>query len=461
MRKAKEITVQELKESSSYRKERGYLYFVDARIGGARYRRFFRHGERKKADAFVSSLMAKRDNVGNAKAAILEDPDTQEMAARAVRKLAESGSSLTLEQAVDDYLARFAVTLSRSSVSVSAVIDAFLHEKEREGVSEPHYKDLDHRTKRFAGSFGDESISTITEKEVSDWLMGLSLEPQTVVNFRRVLHNLFAFAVKRGHISTNPVAHAISPKVRRKRAVILSPEEASSLLAHAEASADESLQEKQETVAEGLEALAEGDQDKALAALEKLQSQKIEEALKQEQAAIAEDAKSELAEARSENAERANTLPEAVAQAEAARDAAEPAQSAEAAKSAAEALAEGEGESISQAELQDRQEQVAEAFAALDEGNPAEALATLEKLQAERAADLAEELREFPQASDYNQALNEAQNKGQDAANRADQAMKEQANGQAEQAAQLHEQSSDQFEKASEALAKAAEQFQQ
>ncbi|MDB0056362.1 tyrosine-type recombinase/integrase [Akkermansiaceae bacterium] len=234
MRKAKEITVQELKESSSYRKERGYLYFVDARIGGTRYRRFFRHGEKKKAEAFVSSLMAKRDNVGNAKAAILEDPDTQEMAARAVRKLAESGSPLTLEQAVDDYLARFAVSLSRSTVSVSTVTDAFLHEKEREGVSGPHYKDLDHRTKRFAGSFGDESISTITEKEVSDWLMGLSLEPQTVVNFRRVLHNLFAFAVKRGHISTNPVAHAISPKVRRKRAVILSPEEASSLLAHAE-----------------------------------------------------------------------------------------------------------------------------------------------------------------------------------------------------------------------------------
>ncbi|MDB4322988.1 tyrosine-type recombinase/integrase, partial [Akkermansiaceae bacterium] len=234
VRKAKEIRVQELEEDSSYRKERGYLYLVDARIGGKRYRRFFRHGEKKKADAYVSSLMAKRENVGNAKAAILEDPDTQEMAARAVRKLAESGSSLTLEEAVDDYLARFAVTLSRSTVSVSTVTDAFLHEKEREGVSGPHYKDLDHRTKRFAGSFGDESISAITEKEVSDWLMGLSLEPQTILNFRRVLHNLFAFAVKRGHISTNPVAHAISPKVRRKRAVILSPEEASSLLENAE-----------------------------------------------------------------------------------------------------------------------------------------------------------------------------------------------------------------------------------
>jgi integrase len=234
VRKAKEIRVQELEETSSYRKERGYLYFVDARIGGSRYRRFFRHGEKKKADAFVSSLMAKRDNVGHAKAAILEDPATQEMAARAVRKLAESGSPLTLEQAVDDYLARFAESLSRSSVSVSSVTDAFLHEKEREGVSPPHYKDLDYRTKRFAGSFGELPISAITEQMVSDWLMGLSLEPQTILNFRRILHNLFAFAVKRGHISVNPVSHAVSPKVRRKRAVILTPEEASALLENAE-----------------------------------------------------------------------------------------------------------------------------------------------------------------------------------------------------------------------------------
>lgn len=230
----KEIDVQELTEENRYRSERGYLYLVDARVGGKRYRRFFRHGEVSKARAYVSSLKAKRDNVGNAKAAILEDLDTQEMAARAVRKLAESGSPLTLEQAVDDHLARFALSLSRSTVSVSTVTDAFLHEREREGVSGPHYKDLDHRTKRFAGSFGDESISAITEKEVSDWLMNLPLEPQTVLNFRRVLHNLFAFAVKRGHISSNPVAHAVSPKVRRKRAIILTPEEVSSLLSKAE-----------------------------------------------------------------------------------------------------------------------------------------------------------------------------------------------------------------------------------
>ena len=54
MRKAKEISVQELDEGNSYRTERGYLYLVDARIGGNRYRRFFRHGEIAKARAYVS-----------------------------------------------------------------------------------------------------------------------------------------------------------------------------------------------------------------------------------------------------------------------------------------------------------------------------------------------------------------------------------------------------------------------
>ena len=234
MGKAKEIGVQELKENSSYRKGRGYLYLVDARIGGRRYRRFFRHGEKKKAEAFVSRLKAKADNVGHAKAAILEDPDTQEMAARAVRKLAESGSLFTLEEAVDDYLYRFKENQARSSVTFTAVNEAFLHEKQREGVSDAHYKDLDQRTRRFALTYGETSISLITEKEVSDWLMALSLSAQTVLNFRRILHNLFAFAIKRGHITTNPVSHAISPKVRRKRAEILSTEEAANVLMNCE-----------------------------------------------------------------------------------------------------------------------------------------------------------------------------------------------------------------------------------
>ncbi|MDB4404255.1 hypothetical protein N9154_02850 [Akkermansiaceae bacterium] len=47
--------------------------------------------------------------------------DTQEMAARAVRKLTESGSPFTLEEAVDDYLARFVANQAKTSVTISTV----------------------------------------------------------------------------------------------------------------------------------------------------------------------------------------------------------------------------------------------------------------------------------------------------------------------------------------------------
>ncbi|MGJ8695227.1 MAG: hypothetical protein ACSHYF_02845 [Verrucomicrobiaceae bacterium] len=251
-----------------------------------------------------------------------------------------------------------------------------------------------------------------------------------------------------------------APKAEEAREATSPQEAAEAGKEAAEKMAQEpSLQKKQETVAEGFEALAEGNTEEALGALETLQRQKIEEALKQEQGQIAEEVKGELSEAREENEDRANTLPEAVAQAEAARDAGESIQAAASAQAAAEALKEGEQAAQSQQDLQDRQEKVAEAFQALAEGKAEEALAALEELQAEKALELAEELSEFPLAADDNQALQQAQDRGRDGANRADQAMKEQANGQSQQAAQFHGQSSEQLEKAGDLLAQAAQDF--
>lgn len=229
-----------------------------------------------------------------------------------------------------------------------------------------------------------------------------------------------------------------------------------------ESTSQQNLQDRQEQVAEAFEFLAEGEPEKALAQLEEIQEQQktaeIAEALQKEQYQIVEDAKAELAEARAKNEERANSLSEAVAQAEAASEASTPEAAAESAQKSSEALKEGEGMAASQEALQDRQEQVAEAFEALAEGDTDEALAQLEKMQAAQASDLAEEVREFTQA-EYNQSIAEARNETQHAANRADQAMKEQANGKGEQAAQFHQESSQKLEQASQKLQQAAEQF--
>lgn len=188
------------------------------------------------------------------------------------------------------------------------------------------------------------------------------------------------------------------------------------------------------------------------------QSEQIAEALKKEQAQIVEDIKAELADSRSKNEDRANSLPEAIAQAEDASEASTSGAAAESAQKSSEALKEGEEMAASQQALQDRQEQVAEAFEALAQGDTDNALAQLEKMQAEQASDLAEELREFTQAEN-DESIAEARNETQHAANRADQAMREQANGKAQQAAQFHQESSQRLEKASQKLQQAAEQF--
>lgn len=234
-----------------------------------------------------------------------------------------------------------------------------------------------------------------------------------------------------------------------------------------DSASQQDLQNRQEQIAEAFEALAEGDLDQAWADLTELQAEsraesaaeQIAEALRDEQGRIAEEAKSELADAQAKNEERANSLPEAVAQAEDARDASTPEASAEAAQAAAEALAEGREASASQQELQTRQEQVAEAFEALADGDPAQALAELEQLQAENAADFAQELRHFD-PTEENGEFHQARDQAQHAANYAQQAMQQQANNQAEQAAQRHEQSAQNFEQAAAKLEQAAAQFE-
>ncbi|MEN8756794.1 MAG: hypothetical protein ABF332_12615 [Akkermansiaceae bacterium] len=229
-----------------------------------------------------------------------------------------------------------------------------------------------------------------------------------------------------------------------------SPEaKAAALKAQAEKARE--LAEEAKSQADTQEQLAEVQQESP--------AEKIVEALKEEQGRIAEEAKQELSEAQRKNEERANSLPEAVSQAEDARDAESAEAAAESAKAAAEALAEGQQDSASQQNLQERQEQVAEAFEALAEGDAAKALAELENLQAGNAAGLAQELQQFD-PTENNGNFNEARSKAQHAANRAEQAKREQANQQSQQAANFHKDSAKHFDEAAAKLEQAADQFE-
>lgn len=228
----------------------------------------------------------------------------------------------------------------------------------------------------------------------------------------------------------------------------------------------QSLQNQQERLAEAFEELAEGNTNEAFQALEKMQSERLTDALEQalarEQEAIVEGTKQELGEAREMQEPRANDLPEALAQAESALEEAMQGDSlaaAAAAQAAASELSKGAEASGSQKTLQERQEKIAEAFQDLAVGRAGDALASLQEMQSERAADLAQAIDDV--AAIEGDPLNQASEMANQGAQNASQAAQAQQDGQAQEASQQHQQAAQKFAQTQQSLQSASQQLAQ
>jgi site-specific recombinase XerD len=66
-----------------------------------------------------------------------------------------------------------------------------------------------------------------------DWLHGISLGPQSVVNYRAVVHAFFEHCVKRSLVERNPIAAIDKVKVVDKAPEILTPDQLFNLLSAA------------------------------------------------------------------------------------------------------------------------------------------------------------------------------------------------------------------------------------
>ncbi len=200
----------------------------------------------------------------------------------------------------------------------------------------------------------------------------------------------------------------------------------------------------------------------------------LQEALAAAQTKIAAQANKELATAREARNELADTLPEATAAAETARDQIQKGETraaADSAKTAAQemkAAAEKGSEKppsldqAAQAEaletLAERQAKMAGAMEALAKGNPAEALKQLQATQAEAAADLAQAVETMPQI-DGNGSMQEAKNSGKQGSQQAAEASVQGQKDQQQEASKQHDQAGQNFGKSAEALTRAAEEF--
>lgn len=222
------VKCRELPKGHSQRKVKGYRWLVESRLGGTRSRKFFRHDESEKRDEHIADMTSRADALAKKDRAIVSDASLLADAATAFKSLQPFGKSLG--DAVEFYITHLEAEAKREATPLSVIVKRFLDEKEREGVSEVHRVDLKNRIARFEKKYGETPIAAIDRNAISAWLFALPLAPQSKVNFRRVLGNLFAYAVRAGMIPANPVAATPNPRTRRKKAVILAPEEVSQLL---------------------------------------------------------------------------------------------------------------------------------------------------------------------------------------------------------------------------------------
>jgi integrase len=201
-----------------YWKDQSSPWVVTWRQADKRQVRYFKSEKEAKEFAQEKTIELRRE--GNAHS------ELSQKERRAVLLARDRG--IDLEEAVDYYNEHLATL--RSSSLVEAAVDEFLTIREAGGNSVRHVDDLRQRLGKFAQSFGQRSVASINTRELDQWLFGLAIAAQTRANFRRIIHNFFAFCEGRGYCPTNPATKMVKIKVPPKEIGILTVREAHRLL---------------------------------------------------------------------------------------------------------------------------------------------------------------------------------------------------------------------------------------
>lgn len=179
---------------------------------------------------YVAASMTRAQAIEYANAAKRLEPfnvTVDEATATVAECLKTVGDLANLHAAAKFYAARHKkITPKR----VADVVTELIMVKQSRGASDRYLKDLHYRLDRFADTF-KKDIGSVTTPEIQEWLDAQKLSPQSYVNFQRVVHLLFKFAVAHGYAVDNPVDGAERIKVRNGDVEIFKPAEMARILA--------------------------------------------------------------------------------------------------------------------------------------------------------------------------------------------------------------------------------------
>ncbi len=207
-----------------------YKFRASYQQGGEYQQRYFK--TKKAATDFANEKKIELVNEGRKHGAWTDDERRAVIESREVAaELASKGiPTFSVREAVAFYAEH--LRQLKTSATVERALREMIDIRVAEGKSGGHVRDLQYKLKKFADQFAGRLVASFKQPEVAAWLLGLKCQPQTRLNYKRLLHNLFAFSLARGYTALNPVAGALNIKVPAKGEVgILDVTQSARLLA--------------------------------------------------------------------------------------------------------------------------------------------------------------------------------------------------------------------------------------
>jgi len=158
------------------------------KINGKRQRRFFATEKEAKLELRKLEIQVRRE--GEQGFSVPEE--TRVLAAKATKLLEPFGGNLL--DAAKFYVAH--LESLATDVRVSALVDEYQETKRKAQFSAAYLDDIRQRLRAFNELFGMRKVKSLKSGEIEEWLHGLGLALQTVINYRAVLHGFFAFSIR-------------------------------------------------------------------------------------------------------------------------------------------------------------------------------------------------------------------------------------------------------------------------
>jgi site-specific recombinase XerD len=178
----------------SYRAE------IPESVTGTRLLRQFKTPD--EAEAFAAVMLVQRQNSGLA-AFTISDRERED--ARKALELLRASPGATLVQVATFFLKHHRPL--GGDLSISELVAKFIAEKRLQNLRPRSLADLEHRLNVFTRTFGTNLVRDVDVDAIKKWLVAdTTRSEQTKLNFRRVLHGFFSFAVKNKYAALNPVA---------------------------------------------------------------------------------------------------------------------------------------------------------------------------------------------------------------------------------------------------------------